>query len=195
MGRHAADRHRRRHRRPSARNVPPIPSSSSPTAAMRRPAPRRTSTSSTWARAGTLPSPSRAFRAASSTITTPARSRRRASRRTCGCSGCSATSRRCIPKSPKKVLVIGCGAGVTAGAVSIDPYLEHETIAEIEPLVPKVVSTVLRRAQLQRRHQPEGARAARRRAALSDDDEGEVRHDHVGPARPVGQGRGDALHT
>jgi spermidine synthase len=46
-----------------------------------------------------------------------------------------------IPKSPKRVLVIGCGAGVTAGAVSIDPYLEHETIAEIEPLVPKVVST------------------------------------------------------
>ena len=46
-----------------------------------------------------------------------------------------------IPKSPKKVLVIGCGAGVTAGAVSIDPDLEHETIAEIEPLVPKVVST------------------------------------------------------
>jgi spermidine synthase len=45
-----------------------------------------------------------------------------------------------IPKSPKKVLVIGCGAGVTAGAVSIDPYLEHETIAEIEPLVPQVVS-------------------------------------------------------
>src|ERR1700752_981056 len=46
-----------------------------------------------------------------------------------------------IPKSPKRVLVIGCGAGVTAGAVSIDPYIEHETIAEIEPLVPKVVST------------------------------------------------------
>jgi spermidine synthase len=45
-----------------------------------------------------------------------------------------------IPKNPKRVLVIGCGAGVTAGAVSIDPYLEHETIAEIEPLVPEVVS-------------------------------------------------------
>jgi spermidine synthase len=39
------------------------------------------------------------------------------------------------------VLVIGCGAGVTAGAVSIDPQLESETIAEIEPLVPSVVST------------------------------------------------------
>jgi spermidine synthase len=47
-----------------------------------------------------------------------------------------------ITKNPtKKVLVIGCGAGVTAGAVSIDPYLEQETIAEIEPLVPQVVST------------------------------------------------------
>src|SRR5437764_7272656 len=46
-----------------------------------------------------------------------------------------------IPEHPRKVLVIGCGAGVTAGAVSVDPAVEHETIAEIEPLVPKVVST------------------------------------------------------
>ena len=46
-----------------------------------------------------------------------------------------------IPASPKTVLVIGCGAGVTAGAVSVDPAVEHETIAEIEPLVPRVVST------------------------------------------------------
>ncbi len=44
------------------------------------------------------------------------------------------------PKEPKKVLVIGCGAGVTAGAVSIDPRVEHVVIAEIEPLVPRVVS-------------------------------------------------------
>jgi spermidine synthase len=46
-----------------------------------------------------------------------------------------------VPKQAKKVLVIGCGAGVTAGAVSVDPAVEHETIAEIEPLVPRVVST------------------------------------------------------
>ena len=46
-----------------------------------------------------------------------------------------------IPKNPKKVLVIGCGAGVTAGAASIDPMVEQLTIAEIEPLVPRVVST------------------------------------------------------
>lgn len=43
-------------------------------------------------------------------------------------------------QTPKSVLVIGCGAGVTAGAVSIDPGLEREVIAEIEPLVPSVVS-------------------------------------------------------
>jgi spermidine synthase len=45
-----------------------------------------------------------------------------------------------IPRTPKSVLVIGCGAGVTAGAVSIDPRVEKLTIAEIEPLVPQVVS-------------------------------------------------------
>jgi spermidine synthase len=45
-----------------------------------------------------------------------------------------------IPKNPESVLVIGCGAGVTAGAVSIDPKVKRLTIAEIEPLVPSVVS-------------------------------------------------------
>lgn len=46
-----------------------------------------------------------------------------------------------VPATPRSVLVIGCGAGVTAGAVSVDPAVERETIAEIEPLVPEVVST------------------------------------------------------
>jgi spermidine synthase len=46
-----------------------------------------------------------------------------------------------VPTSPSRVLVIGCGAGVTAGAVSIDPLVTNQTIAEIEPLVPRVVST------------------------------------------------------
>jgi spermidine synthase len=46
-----------------------------------------------------------------------------------------------IPKTPSSVLVIGCGAGVTAGAVSVDPNVKKLTIAEIEPLVPRVVST------------------------------------------------------
>jgi spermidine synthase len=46
-----------------------------------------------------------------------------------------------VPDSSRSVLVIGCGAGVTAGAVSISPRVEQLTIAEIEPLVPQVVST------------------------------------------------------
>lgn len=46
-----------------------------------------------------------------------------------------------FPKqAPTDVLVIACGAGVTAGAASIDPRNQHQVIAEIEPLVPKVVS-------------------------------------------------------
>jgi spermidine synthase len=45
-----------------------------------------------------------------------------------------------VPKDPKRVLVIGFGAGVTAGAVSIEPRLEQLTIAEIEPLVPVMAS-------------------------------------------------------
>jgi spermidine synthase len=46
-----------------------------------------------------------------------------------------------VPEHPRSVLVIGCGAGVTAGAVSIDPKVERLTLAEIEPLVVQTVST------------------------------------------------------
>ena len=45
-----------------------------------------------------------------------------------------------VPPQAKKVMVIACGAGVTAGAVSVDPDVESETIVEIEPLVPSTVS-------------------------------------------------------
>jgi spermidine synthase len=45
-----------------------------------------------------------------------------------------------VPKESKNFLVIGFGAGATAGAVSIEPRLEHEIIVEIEPLVPEFVS-------------------------------------------------------
>jgi spermidine synthase len=43
-----------------------------------------------------------------------------------------------VPAKPRSVLVIGCGAGITAGAVSIDPEVEHVNIVELEPLVPEV---------------------------------------------------------
>ena len=42
--------------------------------------------------------------------------------------------------NPRSVLVIGCGAGVTAGAVSIDPEVERVTVVEIEPLVPQAAA-------------------------------------------------------
>jgi spermidine synthase len=45
-----------------------------------------------------------------------------------------------VPSNPRSVLVVACGAGVTAGAASIDPRVERLTIAEIEPLVPRVVA-------------------------------------------------------
>jgi spermidine synthase len=45
-----------------------------------------------------------------------------------------------VPKTQENFLVIGFGAGATAGAVSIEPKLGHETIVEIEPLVPEFVS-------------------------------------------------------
>jgi spermidine synthase len=46
-----------------------------------------------------------------------------------------------IPKDPKSFLVIGFGSGVTAGAVSLEPRLEHAAVIEIEPLVPKFVAS------------------------------------------------------
>jgi spermidine synthase len=48
-----------------------------------------------------------------------------------------------MPARPRSVLVIGCGAGVTAGAVSVSPGVEQVTIVDIEPLVPTVARTYL----------------------------------------------------
>lgn len=45
-----------------------------------------------------------------------------------------------IPEKQDNFLVIGLGAGVTAGAVAIDPNAGRVTIAELEPLVPEVIS-------------------------------------------------------
>jgi spermidine synthase len=45
-----------------------------------------------------------------------------------------------VADTPADVLVIGLGAGITAGAVSIDPAVEHVVVAEIEPLVPPLAA-------------------------------------------------------
>jgi spermidine synthase len=41
---------------------------------------------------------------------------------------------------PHSVLVVGCGAGVTAGSFLAHPGIERITLCEIEPLIPKVVA-------------------------------------------------------
>jgi spermidine synthase len=48
--------------------------------------------------------------------------------------------------NPKDVLVVGFGAGVTAGAISIHPTLTRMVICEMEPLIPRIVSTHFREA-------------------------------------------------
>jgi len=45
-----------------------------------------------------------------------------------------------VADEPKRVLVIGLGAGVTAGAVSIDPAVERVVVAEIEPRVREIAA-------------------------------------------------------
>lgn len=45
-----------------------------------------------------------------------------------------------LAQRPKSVLVVGLGAGITAGAVSLDPAVERVVVAEIEPLVPQAAA-------------------------------------------------------
>jgi spermidine synthase len=49
-----------------------------------------------------------------------------------------------VADEPKRVLVIGLGAGVTAGAVSIDPATERVVVAEIEPRVREIAASYFR---------------------------------------------------
>ncbi len=100
-----------------------------------------------------------------------------------------------VADKPADVLVIGLGAGITAGAVSIDPAVERVVVAEIEPLVPPLAAQFFAAHNFGVVHEPEGRDPHRRRPPLSRDDEPQVRCDHVGPARPVGQRRRDALHA
>lgn len=45
-----------------------------------------------------------------------------------------------LHSNPRTVLVVGCGAGVTAGSFVVHPEVEKIVICEIEPLVPRVVA-------------------------------------------------------
>ena len=45
-----------------------------------------------------------------------------------------------LHKKPQSVLVVACGAGVTAGSFIVHPEVKRIVICDIEPLVPKVVT-------------------------------------------------------
>ena len=45
-----------------------------------------------------------------------------------------------VHPKPRSVLIVGCGAGVTAGSFVLHPDIERIVICEIEPLIPKVVA-------------------------------------------------------
>ncbi len=50
-----------------------------------------------------------------------------------------------VHPKPRSVLVVGCGAGVTAGSFLLHPEVERIVLCEIEPLIPKVVSVYFAR--------------------------------------------------
>lgn len=50
-----------------------------------------------------------------------------------------------LHQNPRSVLVVGCGAGVTAGTFVVHPGVERITICEIEPLVPHAAAEFFRR--------------------------------------------------
>ncbi len=54
----------------------------------------------------------------------------------------------------KSILVVGCGAGVTAGTFVVHPEVEHITIVEIEPLIPPASAQYFRRENHNVIHDP-----------------------------------------
>jgi spermidine synthase len=59
-----------------------------------------------------------------------------------------------LDRDPKTVLVVGFGAGVTAGSFVTHPGIKRIVICEIEPLIPKVVSTYFARENNNVAHDP-----------------------------------------
>jgi spermidine synthase len=59
-----------------------------------------------------------------------------------------------VAANPRRFLVIGLGAGVTAGAVSIEPRLDRETIVDIEPIVPRSATPFFRDYNFDVLHNP-----------------------------------------
>jgi spermidine synthase len=59
-----------------------------------------------------------------------------------------------IHPNPRSVLIVGFGAGVTAGSFVLYPGIERIVICEIEPLIPRVVSTYFQMENYDVLHDP-----------------------------------------
>ncbi len=57
-------------------------------------------------------------------------------------------------REPRSVLVVGCGAGVTAGSFVTHPAIERIVICEIEPLIPKAVTPYFKKENHDVLHDP-----------------------------------------
>ena len=96
---------------------------------------------------------------------------------------------------PQSVLVVGFGAGVTAGSFVTYPGIERIVICEIEPLIPRMISGFFTSREFQRGRGPARRDRLRRRPALRPDLQGAVRHHHQRPNSSLGQGCGRALYA
>ena len=65
-----------------------------------------------------------------------------------------------LASDPNNVLVVACGAGVTAGSFVPHTNIQRIVICDIEPLVPKYVTPRVQQGELQRGGQPARASGA-----------------------------------
>ncbi len=98
-----------------------------------------------------------------------------------------------LVRKPESVLVVGFGAGVTAGTFVLHPDVKHITISEIEPLVPAASSQYFRVQRLRCAARSAHARFLRRRAAFRAHQQRKVRHHYVRSDSSVGERHLDAL--
>ena len=104
-----------------------------------------------------------------------------------------------VHKKPESVLVVACGAGVTAGSFVVHPDVKRIVICDIEPLVPTVVTPMFGKENYhvvdgiahENPHMVNGKQVE----VVYDDGRHflrhhprEVRHHHLRPDRSVGQG-------
>ncbi len=92
-----------------------------------------------------------------------------------------------LHSGPRSVLVVGCGAGITAGTFVLYPEVERIVICEIEPLIPPIAADYFGPENYNVLDDPRVRSSLRRRPALHPHHERNLRPDHVGPDSSMGQ--------